>query len=113
MPKDIIEREIRTREPFFAAVLKSISQRSCAAVGGAEWFAPIEAAGATAPAIFGQTLAGPTNGHKPIMPASLRHYDLHVWRWKDNPRGMFSPTNAKFKCGPEATYTVASGAGHH
>ncbi len=82
-------------------------------LAGAEWFVPVEAAGGTAPAIFGQTLAGPMNGHEPIMPASLRHYDLHVWLWKDNPRGMFSPTNATLKCAPEATYTVAIGAGHH
>ena len=25
------------------------------------------------------------------MPAQLRHWDLHVWLWKDNPNGMFEP----------------------
>jgi len=63
--------------------------------------------------IFGQTLAGPMDGHEPIMPASLRHYDLHVWLWKDNPRGMFTTTNATLKCAPGAPYTVARVEHHH
>ena len=63
-------------------------------LAGAEWFVPVEASGGVVPAIFGQTLAGPMDGHEPIMPASLRHYDLHVWLWKANPRGMFTTTNA-------------------
>jgi hypothetical protein len=72
---------------------------------GAEWFMPVAAAGGKAPAIFGQTLAGPMDGHEPIMPAALRHYDLHVWLYKDNPRGMFTSTNAAVKCDPKAAYT--------
>ena len=72
----------------------------------AEWFMPAEIVGSKpAPAIFGQTLAGPMDGHEPIMPAALRHYDLHVWFWKDNPRGMFTSTNAAVKCDPKAPYT--------
>lgn len=78
----------------------------------AEWFAPVAVAGDTAPTIFGQTLAGPMDGHEPILPASLRHYDLHVWLWKKNPRGMFTSTNAAVKCAPGAPYTVAIGANH-
>lgn len=77
----------------------------------AEWFMPEEAAGGTAPTIFGQTLYGPMDGHEPIMPAALRHYDLHVWLWKDNPAGMFVSTNKAVKCAPKATYTVPIGAG--
>ena len=69
---------------------------------GAEWFAPVAVA-KTAPTIFGQTLMGPMEGHPPIMPASLHHWDLHVWLWKDNPAGVFSPTNARVKC-PEHGY---------
>ena len=83
-------------------------------LAAAEWFVPVQVApGGTAPSIFGQTLAGPMDGHEPIMPASLRHYDLHVWLWKDNPRGMFVSTNAALKCAPGAAYTVAIGAHHH
>ena len=79
---------------------------------GAEWFMPEAVAGGKAPSIFGQTLAGPMDGHEPIMPASLRHYDLHVWFYKDNPKGMFTSTNAAVKCTPGATYTIAIGAHH-
>ncbi|MGE5748784.1 MAG: hypothetical protein ACM31F_02400 [Gemmatimonas sp.] len=80
---------------------------------GAEWFMPVQVAGDKAPTIFGQTLAGPMNGHEPIMPASLRHYDLHVWLWKNNPKGMFTSTNAAVKCPAGAPYTVAIGHDHH
>ena len=79
----------------------------------AEWFMPVEVAGGVAPTIFGQTLMGPMNGHEPIMPASLKHYDLHVWFWKNNPKGMFTSTNAAVKCAPGGTYTVAVGEHHH
>lgn len=72
----------------------------------AEWFVPVEVAGGTRPEIFGQKLGGPMDGHEPIMPATLRHYDLHVWLWKDNPRGMFTSTNASVKCPASAAYTV-------
>ena len=82
-------------------------------LAGAEWFVPVQAAGGVVPTIFGQTLAGPMDGHEPIMPTSLRHYDLHVWLWKDNPRGMFTSTNAALKCTPGAAYTIAIGEAHH
>jgi hypothetical protein len=72
----------------------------------AEWFVPVEIAGGVAPSIFGQTLMGPMNGHEPIIPATLKHYDLHVWLWKDNPKGMFTSTNAAVKCAAGAPYTV-------
>lgn len=65
----------------------------------AEWFMPMQVAGATHPAIFGQELNGPMEGHPPIMPPELHHYDLHVWLWSDNPAGVFSPTNPAVKCG--------------
>lgn len=79
----------------------------------AEWFMPVPAAAGKAPVIFGQTLAGPMDGHEPIMPAALRHYDLHVWLWKDNPRGLFTSTNAAVKCTPGAPYTHAFGEHAH
>ncbi len=79
---------------------------------GAEWFMPVAASGGVAPSIFGQTLLGPMDGHEPIMAASLTHYDLHVWLWKDNPKGMFTPTNAAVKCTSKAAYTIEVGAHH-
>ena len=77
----------------------------------AEWLMPVAASGGKAPEIFGQTLAGPMKGHEPIMPAELTHYDLHVWLWKDNPKGTFTSTNAAVKCDPKAPYTHIEG--HH
>jgi hypothetical protein len=70
----------------------------------AEWFVPTGVAGNTRPAIFGQPLQGPMEGHHPLQPAALHHYDLHVWLWKDNPAGMFSPTNPAIKC-PKGSYS--------
>jgi hypothetical protein len=64
---------------------------------GAEWFVPV-AVSKTPPTIFGQTLMGPMEGHDPIMPAGLHHWDLHVWLWKSNPNGVFTPTNSRVKC---------------
>jgi hypothetical protein len=75
----------------------------------AEWFMPTQLANGTAPTIFGQTLGGPMEGHQPIMPAELHHYDLHVWLWKTNPEGVFSPTNPAVKC-PSTGYSFAEAA---
>ena len=72
----------------------------------AEWFMPTQLANGTAPTIFGQTLGGPMEGHQPVMPAELHHYDLHVWLWKANPAGVFSPTNPAVKC-PTTGYSFA------
>ena len=75
----------------------------------AEWFAPVAAVGDNPPAIFGKTLEGPMEGHAPIMPAGLHHYDLHVWLWKNNPAGVFSPTNPDLKC-PKSGYSYSGEA---
>lgn len=78
-------------------------------LAAAEWFIPVEAAGKTVPKIFGQALGGPMAGHKPIMPDGLVHYDLHVWLWKNNPAGVFAPTNPALKC-PAGAYSFAEDA---
>jgi hypothetical protein len=69
---------------------------------GAEWFVPTEVS-KTAPTILGHQLMGPMEGHAPIMPPELHHWDMHVWLFKDNPNGMFSPTNSAVKC-PKTSY---------
>lgn len=48
-----------------------------------------------APTLFGRTFDGPMAGHTPGQPW---HYDLHVWAWRDNPRGLFFPFNSKLSC---------------
>ena len=73
-------------------------------LAAAEWFVPVEVAGTERPTIFGRELGGPMEGHHPLMPEGLHHYDLHVWLWKDNPGGVFSPTNSTLTC-PEDGYS--------
>jgi len=53
-------------------------------------------------------------GAPPIMPEMMHHYDLHVWLWKKNPTGMFSPTNPTVKCAKQDTRSpsrLQAGAG--
>lgn len=49
------------------------------------------------PSLFGQPFDGPMAGHAPGEPW---HFDLHVWAWRNNPDGMFSPWNPSLTCSP-------------
>jgi hypothetical protein len=71
----------------------------------AEWFVPLSPELKGKPELFGKPFDGPMEGHHPLMPHALHHYDLHVWLWKDNPAGMFAPTNPRIKC-PKGPYTL-------
>ena len=75
----------------------------------AEWFVPT-AVSKEAPMIFGTKLDGPMEGHAPVLPVELHHWDLHVWLWKDNPNGLMHPTNSTIKCpdGPYAFHEMAT-----
>lgn len=64
----------------------------------AEWFVPLATGVAERPTLFGRPFDGPMAGHEPLMPASLHHYDLHVWLWKENPAGLFNATNPGVGC---------------
>jgi hypothetical protein len=46
------------------------------------------------------------------MPEGFHHYDLHVWLWKDNPEGMFTPTNPAVTC-PADGYSIQEAAPKH
>ena len=70
----------------------------------AEWFVPVGPEVKERPQMFGQPFDGPMEGHHPLMPHSLHHYDMHVWLWKTNPAGLFAPTNPNVKC-PQGAYT--------
>jgi hypothetical protein len=70
----------------------------------AEWFVPLSPDVKERPRLFDQPFDGPMEGHYPLQPKGLHHYDLHVWLWKDNPSGMFAPTNPNLKC-PKGPYT--------
>lgn len=70
----------------------------------AEYFVPLSPEIKERPQLFGHPFDGPMEGHHPLMPHELKHYDLHVWLWKRNPAGLFSPTNPEVKC-PKSPYT--------
>jgi hypothetical protein len=64
----------------------------------AEWLVPKDATGGQVPSLFGHEFQGPMEGHEPLIPAGFHHYDMHVWFWRDNPYGMFTPTNSNVTC---------------
>lgn len=64
---------------------------------GAEWLVPLSAV-KERPTLFGQPFQGPMEGHEPLIPVGFHHYDLHVWLFKENPLGIFSPTNPAVSC---------------
>ena len=65
---------------------------------GAEWLVPLASGVTERPVLFGQPFQGPMEGHEPLIPKEFVHYDLHIWLFKDNPLGMFSPTNPDVSC---------------
>jgi hypothetical protein len=75
---------------------------------GVEYFVPLSVS-KTAPMVLGTKLDGPMVGHTPVLPATLTHWDLHVWLWKDNPNGIMHSTNSTTSC-PPGPYTFHEGA---
>ena len=63
----------------------------------AEWLVPTAVA-KERPGLLGQPFQGPMEGHEPLIPQGFHHYDLHAWLFKDNPLGMFTPTNPNVTC---------------
>jgi hypothetical protein len=63
----------------------------------AEWLVPVTAV-KSRPNLLGIPFQGPMEGHEPLIPKEFHHYDLHAWLFKDNPLGMFTPTNPKVSC---------------
>ncbi len=64
----------------------------------AEWLVPLTPDTKERPNLMGQPFQGPMEGHEPLIPQGFLHYDLHAWLFKDNPLGMFSPTNPDVSC---------------
>jgi hypothetical protein len=63
-----------------------------------EWLVPLTADIKERPSLFGQSFMGPMEGHEPLIPKEFVHYDLHAWLFKNNPLGMFAPTNPDVSC---------------
>lgn len=47
------------------------------------------------PSLFARRFDGPMLGHAPGMP---KHYDLHLWLFAPNPRGLFAEYNPTLRC---------------
>ena len=63
-----------------------------------EWLVPLTADLKQRPSLFDQSFMGPMEGHEPLIPKDYVHYDLHAWLFKNNPLGMFAPTNPDVSC---------------
>lgn len=73
----------------------------------AEWFVPLVTGIEKAPELFGRTFDGPMEGHEPLMPAGLHHYDLHAWLFRPNPAGVFNTVNPDVDCSGAGDYALA------
>jgi hypothetical protein len=63
-----------------------------------EWLVPLTPDTKERPSLFGEPFMGPMEGHEPLIPKEYVHYDLHMWLFKPNPLGLFSPTNPDVNC---------------
>ena len=63
-----------------------------------EWLVPLTSDTKERPLLFGHSFMGPMEVHEPLIPKEYVHYDLHAWLFKDNPLGMFAPTNPNANC---------------
>jgi hypothetical protein len=75
----------------------------------AEWFIPLATGVKERPTLFGQPFDGPMEGHEPLIPRELHHYDLHVWLFKANPDGLFKATNRTVTCSGKSGYALMEG----
>ena len=71
-----------------------------------EWLVPYIPGKSKRPMLFGRKFHGPMEGHEPILPKELHHFDFHVWLFKKNPKGIFSDANPNFKCSVKTNYTI-------
>ncbi len=67
-----------------------------------EWFVPLATGVKERPKLFGQPFEGPMEGHVPLIPKQLHHYDLHAWLFRENPAGLFHHSNPNVDCGNSA-----------
>lgn len=72
----------------------------------AEWIVPLATGVKERPTLFGRPFDGAMEGHEPLLPRDLHHYDLHVWLWKENPAGMFNVTNPSVTCAGKSGYAL-------
>ncbi len=86
-----------TPDPMRPAILMYEPREGKLELIGVEWIVPMNSV-KERPKLFGQEFLGPMEGHEPIIPREFAHYDLHAWLFKENPLGLFAPTNPEVKC---------------
>jgi hypothetical protein len=91
-------------DPLKPNVLLYEPQQGKLKLVAAEWLVPLTAV-SERPSLLGHPFQGPMEGHEPLIPKDFHHYDLHIWLFKDNPLGMFSPTNPNVSC-DDAEFTL-------
>jgi hypothetical protein len=89
---NLLEPELLLYEPSGDG-LKLVAVEYMFAIGPPD--SPIPANPPPAPELLGRVFDGPMLGHEPGMPP---HYDFHVWLWKANPNGIFTPFNPNVNC---------------
>lgn len=75
-------------------------------LAGVEWFIPLATGVKERPELYGHAFEGPMEGHEPLLPKDLHHYDLHVWLFKENPNGLFHHSNPDVSCDGAWHYSV-------
>jgi len=63
---------------------------------GAEWYVSAEAV-SEPPTMLGQPFHNPMEGHTPES-TQPRHYGLHAWLFRPNPKGLFAQFNPTVSC---------------
>ena len=87
-PPDPLKPNVLIYEPVGKGKLKLVA---------AEWLVPLAVA-KERPSSPRPALPGADGRPRAAHPPRFHHYDLHAWLFKDNPLGMFSPTNPDVSC---------------
>jgi hypothetical protein len=95
-----------TPDPFRPPILIYEPDGERLRLVAAEWFIPLATGVRERPTLFGRPFDGPMEGHEPLIPRELHHYDLHVWLFKPNPAGMFNVTNPDVTCAGRTGYAI-------
>lgn len=93
-------------DPMSPSVLLYIPEDGRLRLVAVEWFVPLATGVKTRPQVYGQPFDGPMEGHSPILPKELTHYDLHLWLFEDNPSGLFYHANPNLKCAGNSPYAI-------
>jgi hypothetical protein len=63
-----------------------------------EWLAPLTANTKEWPPSLWASLPGSNGAARTAHSKEYVHYDLHAWLFKDDPLGIFAPTNPNVSC---------------